>query len=74
MKKFPTADENVVKGSLAVALDCLFDKDAETLADLTKEDWNNCRDLLVNYLGVDESIQAEELYTFECLPKELPAR
>ncbi|MCI9216371.1 MAG: ABC transporter substrate-binding protein [Dorea sp.] len=74
MKNFPTADENVVKGSLAVALDCLFDKDAETLAGLTKEDWNNCRDLLVNYLGVDESIQAEELYTFECIPKELPAR
>ncbi len=74
MKNFPTADENVVKGSLAVALDSLFDKDAKTLAGLTEEDWNNCRDLLVTYLGVDESIQAEDLYTFECLPEELPAR
>lgn len=74
MKNFPTADENVVKGSLAVALDSLFDNDAETLAGLTEEDWDNCRELLVTYLGVDESIQAADLYTFECLPDDLPAR
>ena len=74
MEHFPTSDRDVVAGSQAVALSCLFAEDSETLGDLSVEDWQNCRDLLVEYLGVDESIQAEDLYTFDCLPEELPAR
>lgn len=74
LKHYPTANREVVKGSLTVALESLFDDDATTLAGLTAEDWEDCRELLVNYLGVDESVQATDLYTFECLPDELPAR
>lgn len=74
MKQFPTLDQAVVEGSLEVALDSLFAEDSETLGDVSEDDWNACRDLLVNYLGVDESIQAEDLYTYACLPEELPAR
>lgn len=74
MQKFPTLDQAVVEGSLSVALDSLFAEDSETLGDVSEEDWNACRDLLVNYLGVDESIQAEDIYTYACLPEDLPAR
>lgn len=74
MKQFPTLDQAVVEGSLEVALDSLFAEDSETLGDVSEDDWNACRDLLVNYLSVDESIQAENLYTYACLPEELPAR
>lgn len=74
MDYYPTSEREVVSGSLGVALDSLFAEDSETLGDLSEEDWKNCRDLMVTYLGVDESIQAEDLYTFDCLPEELPAR
>ena len=74
MQKFPTLDQAVVEGSLSVALDSLFAEDSETLGDVSEEDWNACRDLLVNYLGVDESLQAEDIYTYACLPEDLPAR
>lgn len=74
MKQFPTLDQAVVEGSLAVAIDSLFAGDSETLGDVSEEDWNTCRDLLVNYLGVNESVQATDIYTYDCLPDDLPAR
>lgn len=74
MKKFPTLERKNVEGSLAVALDSLFAEDSKTLGDVSETDWINCRDMLVNYLGVDETIQPEDLYTFDCLPAELPLR
>lgn len=74
MKQFPTLEKKNVEGSLAVALDSLFAKDSKTLGDVSEADWVSCRDMLVNYLGVEERIQPEDIYTYECLPEELPAR
>ncbi len=74
MKKFPTLEQKNVEGSLAVALDSLFAKDSKTLGDVSEADWVSCRDMLVNYLGVEDRIQPEDLYTYECLPAELPVR
>lgn len=74
MKKFETLDEAVVKGSLQVALDSLFTENSKTLGDVSAEEWEDCRNLLVDYLGISDSITAEDLYTFDCLPDELPAK
>ena len=67
-------DSEVAKGQLQVALDSLFTEDSTSIGDITDEDWENCRDLLVKYMGIDESIQASDLYTRECTPDELPAK
>lgn len=74
MKKFGTLDEEVVKGSLEVALDSLFAEDSETLGDVSETDWEACRNLLVEYLGLSSDMSAEELYTYDCLPDNLPAK
>jgi NitT/TauT family transport system substrate-binding protein len=71
---FPTMDKNTALGGLQVALDSLFAADSSTLGNLSESDWENCRDLLVNYMGVDESVKATDLYTFDCLPEDLPAK
>lgn len=74
MKSYPTLDQANVEGGLGIALDSLFTKDSETLGDVSEDAWVSCRDMLVNYLGVDESIQPEDIYTYDCLPSELPAK
>lgn len=74
MNKYPTLDRANAEGSLGVALDSLFAQDSKTLGDVSEDDWISCRDMLVNYLGVDESIQPEDIYTYDCLPSELPAK
>lgn len=71
---FPTMNKDTAKGGLEVALSSLFTANSKTLSDLSVEDWENCRDLLVQYMGVDEKVQATDLYTFECLPEDLPAK
>ena len=74
MESYPTLDRSNAEGSLGVALESLFAKDSQTLGDVSEDDWKSCRDMLVHYLGVDESIQPEDIYTYDCLPAELPAK
>ncbi|TAH72735.1 MAG: hypothetical protein EWM47_03515 [Anaerolineaceae bacterium] len=71
---FPTMDRKTAVGGLEVALSSLFTESSKTLGDLSVSDWEKCRDLLVEYMGIDDSLKATDLYTFECLPDNLPAR
>ncbi len=71
---FPTMDRNTAIGGLEVALASLFTEDAKTLGGLSEADWEKCRDLLVEFMGIEASVKATDLYTFECLPDDLPKR
>ncbi len=71
---FPTMDKDTAIGGLEVALASLFTEESTNLGRLSVEDWEKCRDLLVEYMGIEETVQATDLYTFDCLPDDLPKR
>jgi NitT/TauT family transport system substrate-binding protein len=74
LDKFPTAKKDTALGGLNVALNSLFASDSKTLGDLSANDWENCRPLLVKYLKVKDTVKATDLYTFDYLPDDLPSK
>lgn len=74
LDKFPTMNKDTALGGLKVALGSLFAADSKTQGDLSENDWENCRTLLVKYMHVKDSVKATDLYTKDYLPDNLPSK